>query len=123
MARRAKKDDVLIDLSDIEITPAAPLQVQYTQIQPQYTVQPQFMQLQPQFTQFQPQYTYSNPYDAQLQQEAMQVRQPAVHMFVVFVCDLRPWPVARGTRPRYFSQGFGRRFPTQFFWCCRVKEA
>lgn len=67
----------MIDLSDISLTPAVPLQVQaqYTQIpvQPQYTVQPQFTQVQPQYTQFQPQYTYGNPYDAQAQQEAMQV--------------------------------------------------
>ncbi|KAF7800098.1 hypothetical protein EIP86_011342 [Pleurotus ostreatoroseus] len=70
-----KKDDPLIDLSDIQIAPSAPLQVQYTQVQPQYTLQPQFTSVQPQYTQytqFQPQLTYSNPYDAQLQQEAMQ---------------------------------------------------
>lgn len=84
---RAKKDDPLIDLSDIQMSPPAPLQVQYTQLQPQYTVQPQlavqpqytslppqFTSLQPQYTPFQPQFTQGSMYDLQMQQEAMQVR-------------------------------------------------
>ena len=52
------------------------MQPQYTQfpIQAQYTsLQPQFTALEPQYTQFHPQYTYGDPYEAQRQQEAMQV--------------------------------------------------
>ncbi|EKM53497.1 uncharacterized protein PHACADRAFT_259912 [Phanerochaete carnosa HHB-10118-sp] len=56
------KDDPLIDLSDIQITPSPALQVQYTQyqaVQPQYTaIQPQYTQIQPQYTQFQVPLTY-----------------------------------------------------------------
>ncbi|PSR77193.1 hypothetical protein PHLCEN_2v8022 [Hermanssonia centrifuga] len=82
---QAKRDDPLIDLSDIQMPPPAPLQLQYTQLQPQYTVQPQFAvqpqytslppqftSLQPQYTPFQPQFTQGSMYDLQMQQEAMQ---------------------------------------------------
>lgn len=84
-----KKSSDLIDLSDISI-PAAPLQVQYTQmpVQQQYTAYPlqqQYtsMPMQQQYTaysgfQVDPQYTYG------IQQEAMQVSLAFCRVFFVF---------------------------------------